>query len=46
MRGRFSGYLDYAKIFKMMLRVLFLTAASFFVYILAGGGAADISAER
>ena len=46
MRGKLSGYLDVAKLFKVVLRVLFLTAASFFVYILIGGQEVFVSSER
>lgn len=43
---KFSEYLDFAKVFKTLLRVLFLAAASFFVYMSAGGQGAILQAER
>lgn len=46
MRGKLLGYQDVVKITKMMLRVLLLAAASFFVYILAGGREIPVSAEK
>ena len=46
MRGKLLGYQDVVKIMKMMLRVLLLAAASFFVYILAGGREIPVSAEK
>lgn len=46
MRRRLSGYLDFAKLFKMVLRVLFLAAASFFVYLSAGGQEISVPSER
>ena len=46
MRGKLLGYQDVVKITKMMFRLLLLPAASFFVYILAGGREIPVSAER
>lgn len=46
MRGRLLEYRDLVKISKMMLRVLLLTAASFFAYILAGGPEISLPAEK
>lgn len=46
MRKKFSGYLDFTKLFKTIWRVLFLAAASFFVYISAGGQETVWQAEK
>lgn len=46
MRRKLSGNLDCAKLFKMILRVLFLAAASFFVYMLAGGQEISVPSEQ
>ncbi len=46
MRGRLLGYRDLAKISKTVLRMLFLAAASFFAYILAGGQEVSLPAEK
>lgn len=46
MRGKLFRYRDFVNIMRTMLRVLFLAAASFFAYILAGGQEITLPAEK